>query len=110
MSRKAEVYRNFIFVGILIEEEDRTFTFEYDTDYLIHDKNPAVSLTMPKTYKVYKATSLFPFFYNMLAEGVNKKLQNRHLRIDDHDHFGLLLATSSIDTIGAVHVKRIEDD
>ena len=40
----------------------------------------------------------------MLSEGVNRKLQCRHLQIDENDYFGLLLATSGTETIGAVSV------
>jgi len=107
MNRKAEVYRNSIYVGILSEQEDKTYKFEYDQDYLNNDKNLAVSLTMPKSNKTYKSKYLFPFFFNMLAEGVNRKLQLRQLQISENDHFALLLATSSKDTIGAISVKEI---
>lgn len=107
MNRKAEVYRNSIYVGLLSEEDDKTFVFKYDQNYLNNDKNLAVSLTMPKSNKTYKSEFLFPFFYNMLAEGVNKKVQLRQLQISENDHFGLLLATSNKDTIGAISVKEI---
>ena len=107
MIRQAEVYWNLKLVGILSEQEDKTYQFEYDSEYLINASNPSVSLTMPKNNKTYKSEFLFPFFFNMLAEGVNKKVQLRHLQISENDHFGLLLATSSIDTIGAVSVKEI---
>ncbi len=107
MIRKAEVHRNSIFAGILTEEDDTTYTFEYDDSYINNDKHPPVSLTLPKCNKTYTSDYLFPFFFNMLAEGVNRKLQLRHLQISEHDHFGLLLATSSKNTIGAVIVKEI---
>ena len=107
MKRKAEVYRNSLFVGMLSEENDMTYKFEYDQGYLNNDNNPAVSLTMPKSYKIYKSAYLFPFFFNMLAEGVNRKVQSKHHQIRENDHFGLLLATSSRDTIGAISVKEI---
>jgi HipA-like protein len=41
----------------------------------------------------------------MLSEGANKALQCRHLRIDENDSFGLLLATTQWETIGAITVK-----
>lgn len=105
--RSARVYRNSKFAGILREESNRTFTFTYDTEYLTHEENRAISLTLPKSGRTYKSEYLFPFFFNMLAEGANRKVQSRQLQISDQDHFGLLLATSSIDTIGAVTVKEI---
>ncbi len=110
MKRGAEVYRNSLFVGILSQEHDMTFKFEYDQEYLNNAAYPAVSLTMPKSQKVYKSNYLFPFFFNMLSEGVNRKLQSRQLQISEDDHFGLLLATSSNDTIGAIRLKQMEND
>jgi len=110
MKRKAQVYRNSTFVGILSEEEDKTYRFEYDLAYFDNERNPPVSLTMPKSYQTHNSEYLFPFFFNMLAEGVNKKLQLGRLKISENDHFGLLLATSSKETIGAVSVKEIVEN
>ena len=71
------------------------------------ENNPAISLTLPKTNKEFRSAFLFPFFFNMLSEGVNRKLQSIQLRIDEEDNFGLLAATAQYDTIGAVTVKPI---
>lgn len=71
------------------------------------DKKPAISLTLPKSQKEYRSEFLFPFFFNMLSEGANRKLQCIQLRIDEEDHFGLLAATAQYDTIGAITVKPI---
>jgi serine/threonine-protein kinase HipA len=43
----------------------------------------------------------------MLSEGVNRKLQSKHLKIDVEDNFGLLAATAQCDTIGVITVKPI---
>jgi len=107
--RSARVYRNSIFTGILKQEDDGTFKFDYDPMYVANDQNLPISLTMPKSSTSYTSEYLFPFFFNMLAEGVNRKVQSRHLQISDRDHFGLLLATSSVDSIGAVTVKEIKE-
>jgi len=106
--RSARVYRNAIFAGIISEEEDNTYKFEYDSTYFNMDQHPAISLTMPKIKQEYVSDYLFPFFFNMLAEGVNRKVQLRHLQISEMDHFGLLLATSSLDTIGPIRVEEIK--
>jgi serine/threonine-protein kinase HipA len=108
--RSAEVYRNSVFVGILKEEADRSYSFEYNEGYFNNDRNPAVSLTLPKTNRTYSSPFLFPFFFNMLSEGVNRKMQSRHLQLSENDHFGLLLAISSQDSIGAILVKEIKED
>lgn len=103
--RKANVYYNKQLAGMLIEENRSSYSFLYADDYYQNAAMPAISLTMPKTKQEYRATYLFPFFYNMLAEGVNKQLQSRQFRIDEEDAFGLLLATAGNDTIGAITVK-----
>jgi serine/threonine-protein kinase HipA len=51
---------------------------------------------------------LFPFFYGLLAEGENKDMQCRILKIDENDSFTRLLKTASEDTIGGVIVKEIK--
>lgn len=105
--RSVEVYRNNVLAGILTEENDRQYTFRYDDKYFIDPSTQPISLTLPKTSQEYKDAHLFPFFYNMLSEGVNRKLQSRALKIDEEDDFGLLAATARYDTIGAITVKPI---
>jgi HipA-like protein len=106
--RKLAVYRNKEYVGILTEENREEFVFIYDGTYYTDTTKPAVSLTLPKSQQEYRSTGLFPFFFNILSEGVNRQLQTRLLKIDEDDHFGLLSATAQYDTIGAITVKPIE--
>jgi len=105
--RIARVYRNGLLAGTLIQHNPKSYEFRYDDAWLANDTLPAISLAIPKNQKVYKADHLFPFFFNMLSEGANKKLQCRQLRIDENDYFGLLLATASIDTIGAITIQAV---
>lgn len=106
--RTAEIYRNGTLAGVLTDENRKHFVFRYDDKYFNDTDKPAISLTLPKTQKEYHSEFLFPFFFNMLSEGVNKKLQSKQLRIDEEDSFGLLMATAQCDTIGAVTVKPIK--
>lgn len=108
--RAMEVYRNGIIAGTLIEESRHQFIFRYDDNYFSNISKPAISLTLPKTRKEYRSDFLFPFFFNMLSEGVNRKLQSTQLRIDEEDSFGLLMATAQNDTIGAITVKPLQDE
>lgn len=105
--RVMEIYRNGILAGTLKEENRKHYIFTYDDNYFNDSTMPAVSLTLPKTQQEYSSSFLFPFFFNMLSEGVNRKLQCTHLKIDEDDHFGLLGATAQHDTIGAITVKPI---
>jgi len=107
--RKLEVYRNGILAGTLIEETRHHFVFRYDDNYFYDTNQPSISLTLPKKQKEYSSEFLFPFFFNMLSEGVNRKLQCTLLKIDEEDSFGLLMATAQFDTIGAVTVKPIDN-
>ena len=100
-----EIYRNGVLAGLLSEENRNNFVFRYEERYFNDTTKPAISLTLPKSKIEYSSDYLFPFFFNMLSEGVNRKLQCRQLQIDENDYFGLLLATGGTETIGAVSVK-----
>ncbi len=105
--RQAEVFTNGIKAGLLIESDNRTYTFRYDESFLLDNDQTAISLSFPKSQKEFHSPILFPFFFNMLSEGANKAVQCQTLKIDENDDFGLLLATAHTDTIGAVTVKRV---
>lgn len=104
-----EIYRNGTLVGTLTEETRQRYIFRYNDNYFTDASKPAISLTLPKTQKEYSSEFLFPFFFNMLSEGVNRKLQSTQLKIDEADSFGLLAATAQYDTIGAVTVRPITE-
>ena len=107
--RKANVYRNGQLIGTLTQLNQNSYEFRYDEAWFADRELPAVSLTMPKTKLIYTSDHLFPFFFNMLSEGVNRKLQTRQLKIDEKYYFGLLLATAKTDTIGAIPLFEIEE-
>jgi HipA-like protein len=103
--RALKIYRNGILAGILTEENRQHYVFKYDDNYFNDTSKAAISLTLPKSKQEYRSKFLFPFFFNMLSEGVNRKLQSTQLKIDEEDNFGLLAATAQYDTIGAITVK-----
>ncbi|OFY68615.1 MAG: phosphatidylinositol kinase [Bacteroidetes bacterium RBG_13_43_22] len=103
--RKVKVYRNKELAGELIQENPNSYLFRYTDSYLSNDSLPAISLTLPKSRKEYRSECLFPFFYNLLSEGVNRKLQCRLLKIDEKDFFGLLMETAKYDTAGPITLK-----
>ena len=107
--RKANVYRNRELIGVLSQLSTNDYEFRYDDRWFANGELPAISLTMPKSQQVYKSEYLFPFFFNMLSEGVNRQLQTRHLKIDEKDYFSLLLATAKTDTIGAITISEIKE-
>lgn len=105
--RVLEIYRNGILAGRLTEENRQHYVFKYDDQYFNDTSKSAISLTLPKSQKEYTSKFLFPFFFNMLSEGVNRKLQCTQWRIDEEDNFGLLASTAQYDTIGAITVNPL---
>jgi len=105
--RKIGVYHNGKLAGILSEENRMSFVFRYDDAYFHDSANNPISLTLPKTRQEYRSDTIFPFFSNLVAEGVNLEIQSRYLKIDEKDVMGLLAATATCDTIGSITVKPI---
>ena len=106
--RAAQVYINRILAGTLTEHNDGLFSFRYDDGYFSNPEQSSISLTLPKNRQEHHSQTFFPFFFNMLSEGANKRIQTRLFKIDEDDAFGLLLATAHSDVIGAVTVKKID--
>lgn len=90
-----------------LRQDAEGYVFEYLPDYLGNPALPAISLTLPKQEAPFRSTVLFPFFFGLLAEGENKALECRLLRIDENDHFTRLLRTCTTDTIGGITVRVI---
>jgi serine/threonine-protein kinase HipA len=105
--RKVAVYCNGTLAGILSEENRIGYVFRYDDAYFLDSAKYPISLTLPKTQQEYWSEVIFPFFSNMIAEGVNLEIQSRYLKIDKKDVLRLLAATATCDTIGSVTVKPI---
>ena len=108
--KQLEVYYNDVRAGILSEQNPGTgYSFQYDEEYL-NSTLPPISATLPKKVTAYSSDHLFPFFSNMLPEGANRRVICRNLKIDENDFFGLLEAMADRDFIGAVNVRRINND
>jgi HipA-like protein len=104
--RKAEIYYNNKSAGYLFENNDKYF-FKYNEPYLLDICNPAISVTLPKSKEVFISKHLFPFFFGLLSEGDNKKMQCEKLKINEDDYFSRLLKTSNHDTAGGITVKEL---
>jgi len=105
--RQGEVYINNIPAGTIKETDSGEYIFKYYPEYSTDLSNDPVSLTMPLQEEEYHSTHLFSYFFNLLSEGENRKMQSSILHIDPEDDFGILLATTGIDTIGNVTIKPI---
>lgn len=105
--RQANVLCRGIPTGVLSQQEGGAYRFQYVPEYVNNPRYPAISLSLPKREKSFESQVLFPFFFGLLAEGENKALQCRVLKIDEDDHFTRLLKTCKAETIGGVSVQEI---
>lgn len=105
--RTGQVFYKKELAGTLTQLDNGSFLFQYDQQWLIDSSKPSISLTMPKNKLEFQSSALFPFFFNLIPEGVNKQLICRKKRIDRDDYFGLLLEVAGGDTIGAVKVIKM---
>ena len=98
-------------VGVL-EEVEGGMHFTYDAAYVSRRGARAISLSLPLQREPHEAPFLFGFFAGLLAEGQNKALQCRLLRLDESDDFGRLLRTARDNVIGSVTIGPLvgEDD
>jgi serine/threonine-protein kinase HipA len=106
---KAEVYNNEVLAGYLEKIAPDDYRFTYAESYLADTTMPSISLTLPRSTAEHRNTVLFSFFTGLLAEGINKDIQCRLLKIDEDDDFTRLLKTASDDTIGAITIKEITE-
>ena len=104
--RNALVKYNDLLAGHLSETENGC-KFVYDTGYL--EKGQSISLSLPLRKEPYESRELFSFFEGLLPEGWYLNIVSATAKIDPHDAFGLLLATTS-NTIGAVTVHKSKED
>jgi serine/threonine-protein kinase HipA len=105
--RQGIVYNNKDVAGTIVETNKGEYIFTYSDNYFFDATKPAISLTLPKKQKEHHSKTLFSFFFNLLSEGYNKMEQCRIHKIDENDHFGLLLKTANEETIGAIRVVRL---
>jgi HipA-like protein len=107
--RKAKVLMDGESAGFL-RETSEGFLFGYEDGYFHDPAKPPISLTLPKNIQAHRSKVLFAFFYGLLAEGENRTLQCRTLRLDAMDHFSRLLKTAHTETIGAITVVEEHGD
>ncbi|MFW3344365.1 HipA N-terminal domain-containing protein [Aliarcobacter butzleri] len=106
--QRAKVFRNNIFAGLLTKQNEKEYVFVYDKEYLKLPNKKPISLTLPLQEEEFKSSYLFPFFYNLLAEGKLKDIQCKELRIDKDDDFSRLILTTKENTIGSITIEKDE--
>lgn len=98
--RKAKVFYNRVFAGLLIEEDnDQGYTFSYAPDY----QGMPISLTMPVQPLPYYFKTFPPFFDGLLPEGPQLEALLRQAKLDRQDYLGQLIQVGA-DLVGAVTI------
>ena len=101
--KSVTVYVKGVAAGVLARFRHGGYEFRYTRQYR-ESARPSVAFSLSKRKAVHRSDVLFPFFYGLLAEGVQKRLQCRTMRIDENDHFTRLSETCREGVIGAVYV------
>lgn len=107
--RKAKIFYDTIFCGILTETNDGDFTFQYNIDYVKNHPNQFITFTIPVREGLYRENRLFPFFEGLIPEGWLLDIASKSWKINTNDRMGLLLACCQ-NCIGAVSVEPIITD
>ena len=103
--REAQVFYKKQLAGHIAETKNG-YIFQYDNEF--SKKNTPISISLPLRKKPYHSKELFPFFKGLLPEGWYLNIVCATQKVDNKDSFGLLLASASVDTIGAVTVLKVE--
>jgi serine/threonine-protein kinase HipA len=105
MPRKAKVFVNDVFAGVLEEIAYRT---KYRFTYIDGYQGSVVSLTMPLSKKEYIYDYFPPFFDGLLPEGIMLEGLLRILKIDRYDCMSQLIAVGQ-DMVGNVTVEAFNE-
>jgi len=103
---EAKVYRNNQEIGLMQRDDSGIYHFQYSRDYLQNEEALSISVHFPLQKEAFHSQTLFPFFFNLLAEGAVKEMQCRELKIDPDDHFTRLIKTTEFNTIGSITLKE----
>ena len=106
--RKGIVYLYDMKAGIISEDSDGIFRFEYDKEYASLTDALPISNTMPITDSVYESDRLFPFFDGLIPEGWLLDIAQESWKLNPRDRMGLLLSCCR-KCIGAVSVEEVKD-
>lgn len=108
MARTGIVYIHNKQAGRIVEQDDGTYSFQYDPTYTALVGAAPVSLTLPLQRDAYESKTIFPFFDGLIPEGWLLDIALKNWKLDSRDRMGLLLEVCG-DCIGAVHVEKSTD-
>jgi serine/threonine-protein kinase HipA len=102
MPEFAIVKMNNVKAGVLMRDQGRYF-FAYDDEYIEAGGQP-LSLSLPIQADVFESPYLFAYFDGLVAEGWLRRVQSQFQKIDDQDHFALLVH-NGLDLAGAISIE-----
>ena len=109
MMRQGIIKYNNIKAGILTEQDNGEYCFEYDKDYIKNYPNQFITFNMPIRISPYFSKRLFPFFDGLIPEGWLLNIASESWKINKNDRMGLLLACCQ-NAIGAVSVHPVNSN
>lgn len=107
--RQAIIKYNNLKAGVLVEEDNGGYTFQYDEEYVAKYPGLFITFNMPVTKSIYRSRNLFPFFDGLIPEGWLLNIAVESWRINRNDRMGLLLACCK-NAIGAVSVHPLNSE
>ena len=99
--KRANVYQQDQFAGVLEAREDGSYAFVYAPNY----RGEPVSLTMPVSQQVWEFMNFPAPFEGLLPEGVQLDGLLRIRKLDRSDLFGQLLAVGK-DVVGSLCIEE----
>lgn len=105
--RQALIKYNTTIAGLLTEEDNGDYLFQYDREYIENHPGQFISFNMPVTHLPYRSKQLFPFFNGLIPEGWLLNIASESWKLNKNDRMGLLLACCR-NAIGAVSVHPIK--
>lgn len=104
--RQGIVKYNNVKAGVIFEDDNGEYIFEYDEKYIQMYPNQFITFNMPITSRPYRSKRLFPFFDGLIPEGWLLNIASESWKINKNDRMGLLLACCK-NAIGAVSVHHV---
>ena len=107
--RKGDVYYGQQLAGVITENNDGQFEFQYHSEYVKTFPDQFITFSMPVRHEVYVDNRLFPFFEGLIPEGWLLEIAAKSWKLNPNDRMGLLLACCQ-NCIGAVSVVNTTKD
>ena len=107
--RQAIVKYNHVVAGMLTENDNGEYEFQYDKLYVKKYPNQFITFGMPVTNRTYYSKRMFPFFDGLIPEGWLLNIAAKSWKINKNDRMGLLMACCQ-NAIGAVSVHLLNNN